>query len=45
MMAQLEVRIVEIVPRRLAVMEVFTTSNHQRAMMMFAVIMTEATTM
>jgi hypothetical protein len=35
----------EIIPRRLAVMEVFATSNPQRTMMMFLVVMTEATAM
>jgi hypothetical protein len=45
MTAQLEVRILEIVPRRLVVMKVLTTSNLQRTMMMFAVVMTEATAM
>jgi hypothetical protein len=43
MTAQLEVRMLEIVPRRLLVMEVFATSNPQRTMMMFPVVMTEAT--
>jgi hypothetical protein len=45
MTAQLEVRILEIVPRRLVVMEVLATSNPQRTMMMFAMVMTEATAM
>jgi hypothetical protein len=45
MTAQLEVRMLEIVLRRLLVMEVFTTSNSQRTMMMFPVVMTEATAM
>jgi hypothetical protein len=45
MTAQLEVHILEIVPRRLVVMEVLTTSNPQRTMIMFAVVMTEATAM
>ena len=45
MMAQLEVRIVEIVLLRLAVMEVFMTSNHQKTMMMFTAVMTKVTTM
>jgi hypothetical protein len=44
-MAQLEVRILEIVPRRLVVMEVLATSNPHRTMMMFAVVVTEATAM
>jgi hypothetical protein len=44
MTAQLEVRMLEIVPRRLLVMEVFVTSNPQRTMMMFPVVMTEAMT-
>jgi hypothetical protein len=45
MTVQLEVRMLEIVPRRLLVMEVFATSNPQRTMMMFAMVMTEATAM
>jgi hypothetical protein len=45
MTAQLEVRMLEIVPRRLLVMEVFATSNPQRTMMMFPVVMMEATAM
>jgi hypothetical protein len=45
MTAQLEVRILEILPRRLVVMEVLVTSNPQRTMMMFTVVMTEATAM
>jgi hypothetical protein len=45
MTAQLEVHMLEIVPRRLLVMEVFATSNPQRTMMMFPVVMTEAAAM
>jgi hypothetical protein len=45
MTVQLEVRMLELVPRRLLVMEVFATSNPQRTMMMFTVVMTEATAM
>jgi hypothetical protein len=42
MRAQLEVRIVEIVPQRL-VMEVFEASKHQRTMVTFPVVMTKVT--
>jgi hypothetical protein len=45
MTVQLEVLMLELVPRRLLVIEVFATSNPQRTMMMFAVVMTEATAM
>jgi hypothetical protein len=45
MMAQLEVCMLEIVSQWLLVMEEFATSNPQRTMMMFPVVMTEATAM
>jgi hypothetical protein len=43
MKAQLEVRIIEIIPQRL-VLEVFTASKYQRTMMKFPMVMTEVTT-
>jgi hypothetical protein len=45
MTAQLEVRMLEIVPQRLVVMEEFATSNPQRTMMIFPMVMTEVTAM